>query len=201
MRKRRNPRFRALLIAFIAFAISLAATLSGCDLPPIYEYWDSIVLNELEISPSFIALQEGQKATFSVIGGKVPYSFEFSGDGAITNVAGHRVEYSAPLTDTVDWITVRDIYDAQSQARVMVEANISQLTVVPSSAALLINESIILHLAAAYRPIHSAASPVRWHGRAPDCDDRTVYLPLLLRRSPSLGSRTAPDNLSMSLYT
>jgi hypothetical protein len=136
MRIRRTPRFRAVFVAFIAFAFSLAATLSGCDLPPIYEYWDSIVLNELEISPSFIALQEGQKATFSVIGGKVPYSFELSGDGSYT-LAGNKVEYEAPdpALSPEARLSVRDIYDASSMARVMVGA-ISQLTIVPGSASL-----------------------------------------------------------------
>jgi hypothetical protein len=142
MRIRRNPRFRAVFVAFIAFAFSLAAMLSSCDLPPIYEYWDSIVLNELEISPSFIALQEGQKATFSVIGGKVPYSFELSGNGAITPLPGSKVEYSAPAGAHEAWVGVRDIYDATSMARVMVEASISQLAIVPGSAALAYGQTV-----------------------------------------------------------
>ncbi len=144
MRKRRKSRLRAAFVALIAIAISLAAALSGCDLPPIYEYWDSIVLNELEISPSFIALQEGQKATFSVLGGKVPYSFELSGDGSYTPLAGNKVEYEAPALaiSPEAWLSVRDIYDATSIARVMVEASISQLAIAPGSAALLPNETI-----------------------------------------------------------
>ncbi len=143
MRKLRKPRFRALLAALIAIAISLAAAISGCDLPPIYEYWDSIVLYELEISPSFIALQEGQKATFSVIGGKVPYSFELSGDGFISPLAGHKVEYTAPIGSAEAWIGVRDIYDASSLARVMVvEDSVSQLAIAPAIVSLDYDEQI-----------------------------------------------------------
>ncbi len=143
MRKRRKPRLSAALVALIVVASSFAAALSGCDLPPIYEYWDSIVLNELEISPSFMALQEGQRATFSVLGGKVPYSFELSGDGSLEMLPSHKVEYTAPTGAAEAWIGVRDIYDASSLARVMVvEESVGQLTIAPGSAALLTNESI-----------------------------------------------------------
>ncbi|HAE23354.1 MAG TPA: hypothetical protein DCG47_13695 [Spirochaetaceae bacterium] len=142
MRKRRNLRLRAAFVTILAVAAALFVSLAGCDLPPIYEYWDSVVLNQLEISPSFMALQQGQKATFSILGGKVPYSFEYSGDGFFELLPSHKVEYTAPAGAAEARIGVRDMYGANSLARVMVVSSISQLTIAPGNASLTYGETV-----------------------------------------------------------
>lgn len=119
-------------------SVSVAAMLAGCELPSIYEYWDSVVLSELEISPSFIALQEGQRASFAALGGKVPYRFELEGGGTLSPLSGARVEYFAPVGGPQEaQVRLRDAYDAVSAARVLVEASISLLSIAPTDAALL----------------------------------------------------------------
>lgn len=136
MLKRRPPRIRAVPLSLLALAVSLAAALSGCDSPPLYEYWDSIVLDELEISPTFLSLQEGGRATFYALGGKAPYSYEIAGDGNITPLPGKKIEYLASDGAQEAWISVLDAYGARSSARVMVAAGISILRIAPANSAI-----------------------------------------------------------------
>lgn len=136
--RRAGVAFAGLISAFIA----VAAALVGCDLPSIYEYWDGFVLNELEISPSFIALQEGQKATFAALGGKAPYRFELQGGGTLSPLSGARAEYLAPVGAQEARVGLRDVYGAVSAARVLVEASISLLSIAPADAALLYGGSV-----------------------------------------------------------
>lgn len=131
----RPRRAGAAFIRMISALIAVAAALVGCELPSIYEYWDSVVLNELEISPSFIALQEGQRATFTALGGKAPYRFELEGNGTLSPVSGGRVEYLAPVGAQEAQVALRDVYGALSSARVLVEASISLLSIAPADAA------------------------------------------------------------------
>lgn len=124
-------------------SIAVAAALVGCELPSIYEYWDSVVLNELEISPSFIALQEGQRASFAALGGKVPYRFELEGGGTLSPLSGARVEYLAPFGGAQEaLVKLRDVYDAVSAARVLIEASMSLLSIAPAEASLLYGQSV-----------------------------------------------------------
>lgn len=136
MTRNRPRRAGVAFIRMISALIAVAAALVGCDLPSIYEYWDAVVLNELEISPSFIALQEGQRATFAALGGKAPYRFELEGDGTLSPVSGGRVEYLAPVGAQEAQVDLRDVYGALSSARVLVEASISLLSIAPADAAL-----------------------------------------------------------------
>lgn len=138
----RPRRAGAAFIRMISALIAVAAALVGCDLPSIYEYWDSVVLNELEISPSFIALQEGQRASFAALGGKAPFRFELEGGGTLSPMSGARVEYLAPVGAQEARVKLRDVYGSFSSARVLVEESISLLTIAPTDAALIHGGSV-----------------------------------------------------------
>lgn len=149
----RPRRAGAAFIMMISALIAVAAALVGCELPSIYEYWDSVVLNELEISPSFIALQEGQRATFTALGGKAPYRFELEGGGTLSPLSGARVEYLAPVGGPQEaQVGLSDAYDAVSSARVLVEASISLLSIAPAEASLLYGQSVVFEFSGGKPP-------------------------------------------------
>ncbi|TFG83243.1 MAG: hypothetical protein E4H20_06000, partial [Spirochaetales bacterium] len=134
MAKRTSIRFAPTLTAIIVMLVLLF----GCSLPSLYDLWDDLRISELEISPSFIALEANQSAVFSAVGGKAPYLFELeSGAGTLNSLNEYQVLYDAPAIATEAFVRVRDTSARSAVARVFVALTIKQLRIVPSSVSLL----------------------------------------------------------------
>ncbi|HOX11696.1 MAG TPA: hypothetical protein P5117_04860 [Spirochaetia bacterium] len=77
---------------------------------------------ELDITPSFVTLEESKSVTLTVSGGRAPYSYlDISGDGILTPLNGH-AEYTAPALGADDsrLILITDSKGNQVEAEILV---------------------------------------------------------------------------------
>lgn len=132
------------ITALSAGVVLLLAAFS-CELPPLYEVWGDFKSGELEITPSFVTLEESKSVTLTVSGGRAPYSYlDISGDGILTPLNGH-AEYTAPALGADDsrLILITDSKGNQVEARILVTAAaVPLLRISPTTVYCMTGESV-----------------------------------------------------------
>jgi hypothetical protein len=126
------PRFWASL--FIGL-VSLMLPLS-CDDASVYRVWDDLLYYDLEINPTFLALEGERTATLTAIEGKPPYTFEIVSGGGTLVALGGVAEYTAPGgVETEAWIRLSDVRGDVRMAQILVSKTaIEELVVYPATA-------------------------------------------------------------------
>jgi hypothetical protein len=98
----------------------------------VFDIWDELLTDELEISPSFASLQAGQSLSLKAHGGKPPYVFELiDGSGPLSGFDAVTVIYTADVGDSDVTIRVSDSTGETRDAEILV-ADVPVLRILPA---------------------------------------------------------------------
>jgi len=129
-------------IAAVSAVLATFLIAFSCELPTLYEVWGDFKSGELDITPSFVTLEESKTITLTVSGGRTPYSYlDITGDGILTPLNGH-VIYTAPNLGADDdrWIQVTDSKGNQVEARILVTtAPVPLLQISPTTISVMVS--------------------------------------------------------------
>ena len=120
-------------LAVLSLVILLTAfTPLACVELSVFDIWDELLTDELEISPSFASLQAGQSLSLKAHGGKPPYVFELiDGSGPLSGFDAVTVIYTADVGDSDVTIRLSDSTGETRDAEILV-ADVPVLRILPA---------------------------------------------------------------------